>query len=388
MQYRSFGKLDWKVSALGFGCMRFPTTDGIRGGASIDKVEAARMLYYAIENGVNYLDTAYPYHRQQSEVFLGEALKGGWRKKVRLATKMPHWLMSGPDQFDPFFNEQLQKLQTEYVDFYLLHGLDKNSWQKLQQWDVFTWAEKRIAEGRIRYLGFSFHDDLDTFKKIVDGYDWTFCQIQHNYMDIEEQAGTAGLRYAASKGLAVVIMEPLLGGKLAATQPEVQAIWDAALVKRSPAEWALQWLWNQPEVSVVLSGMSTMQQVQENITAANRSKVGLLTADELAMVDKVRETYQKLCLVACTGCQYCQPCPNEINIPLLFELYNSGHMYGVLEEVRRAYHDWIPPEKRADQCAHCHECEDKCPQHLPVCDLLEKVDLVLSGSKTYAEVLA
>lgn len=388
MQYRSFGSLDWKVSALGFGCMRFPTTDGTRGGASIDKEEASRMLYYAIENGVNYLDTAYPYHRQQSEVFLGEALKGGWREKVRLATKMPHWLMTGPDQFDTFFNEQLQKLQTEYVDFYLLHGLDKNSWQKLQQWDVFTWAEKRITEGRIRYLGFSFHDDLDTFKKIVDGYDWTFCQIQYNYMDIEEQAGTAGLRYAASKGLAVVIMEPLLGGKLAATQPEVQAIWDAAPVKRSPAEWALQWLWNQPEVSVVLSGMSTMQQVQENITAADRSGIGLLTADELAIVDKVRETYRKLCLVACTGCQYCQPCPNEINIPLLFELYNSGHMYGVLDEVRRAYRDWVPPEKRADQCAHCHECEDKCPQHLPVCDLLEKVDLVLSGSKTYAEVLA
>lgn len=345
------------------------------------------MLYHAIEQGVNYLDTAYPYHRQQSEAFLGKILQGGWREKVRLATKMPHWMMQGPEQFDSIFDEQLTKLQTEYLDFYLLHGLDKNSWDKLTQWDVFAWAEKRIKEGRIRHLGFSFHDDVDTFKKIVDGYDWSMCQIQYNLMDIEEQAGTAGMQYAASKGLAVVVMEPLLGGKLARPQNDIQAIWDTAAVKRSPADWALQWLWSQPEVSVVLSGMSTMQQVDENLASANQSQPGLLTAADLAIVDQVREAYRKLCLVACTNCQYCQPCPTDINIPLMFELYNAGYMYGVLEEVRSGYLQWIPPEKRADQCAKCRECEDKCPQHLPICELLEQVDQVMGGNKTYQEAL-
>ena len=303
------------------------------------------MLYRAIEGGVNYIDTAYPYHQKASEPFLGRALQGGWRQRVRLATKMPHWMMSGPEEFDRYFDEQLAKLQTDYVDFYLLHGLDKRSWAKLKGWDVFAWAEKRIAEGRIHHLGFSFHDDLATFKDIVDGYDWSFCQIQYNYMDIEEQAGTQGLQYAASKGLAVVVMEPLLGGKLAARQADTRKIWDTAPKKRKPAEWALHWLWSQPEVSVVLSGMSTMQQVEQNLKTASASRPGLLSPAELAVVDQVRETYRKLCLVSCTGCQYCQPCPNELNIPLMFELYNAGHMYGVLKHVREAYKQWIPSRK-------------------------------------------
>jgi predicted aldo/keto reductase-like oxidoreductase len=387
MQYRKFGRLDWQVSALGFGAMRLPTLSG-KPGPDIDEAEAARMIYRAIESGVNYVDTAYPYHQKASEPFLGRILQGGWRERVRLATKMPHWMMSGPEHFDQYFDEQLAKLQTEYVDFYLLHGLDKRSWAKLKDWDVFSWAEKRIAEGRIGHLGFSFHDDFDTFKDIVDGYDWSFCQIQYNYMDIEEQAGTIGLQYAASKGLAVVVMEPLLGGKLAARQVDTRRIWQTAPKKRKPAEWALHWLWNQPEVSVVLSGMSKMIQVEQNLKTASASRVGLLSAEELGVVDQVRETYRKLCLISCTSCQYCQPCPNDLNIPMMFELYNSGHMYGVLKEVRGAYHQWIPREKRADQCVKCQECESKCPQHLPICDLLEQVDRVFDKGMTYEEALA
>lgn len=384
MKYRSFGKLEWQASALGFGCMRFPTTDGIAGSDQIDEKEARRMLYRAIEGGVNYLDTAYPYHREQSEKFLGRALQGGWREQVRLATKLPQWLVDEPAKFDLLLNEQLDRLQTDHIDFYLIHALDKNSWKKMDEFDVLRWAEKRLAGGSIARLGFSFHDDFDAFKTIVDAYDWDFCQIQYNYMDIENQAGIQGLHYAAQKGLAVVVMEPLLGGRLAVHPPaEVQTIWDSAPVKRTPADWALQWLWHQPEVSLVLSGMSTMQQVEENLISASASKVGSLSATDEAIVARVRETFNQMCLVACTSCQYCQPCPSELNIPLMFELYNSGHMYGVLEEVRKDYAHYIPKGQRADQCARCRECEDKCPQHLPICDLLEDVHRVLGTEMAY-----
>jgi uncharacterized protein len=384
MKYRPFGKLDWQVSALGFGCMRFPTTDGVPGGEQIDEPEASHMLYHAIEQGVNYLDTAYPYHRMASEKFLGRALQGGWREKIRLATKMPQWMVDEPAKFDQLFNEQLERLNTDHIDFYLIHALDKKSWKKMEGFNVLEWAEKRRAEGSIRYLGFSFHDDHDAFKTIVDAYDWDFCQIQYNYMDIENQAGVKGLHYAAAKDIAVVIMEPLLGGKLAAKPPEeVQSLWDQAPVKRSPADWALQWLWNQPEVATVLSGMSTLPQVEENLASASVSGVGSLSSQEEALVEEVRATFNQLCLISCTSCQYCQPCPNEVNIPLMFELYNAGHMYGVLEEVRKAYQGRIPKKMLADQCTKCRECEDKCPQHLPICDLLEDVDRVLAQGLPY-----
>jgi uncharacterized protein len=384
MKYRSFGKLDWQASALGFGVMRMPTIDGVPGSDQIDEQEGARMIYSAIEGGVNYLDTAYPYHRGESEKFLGRILQHGWREKVRLATKLPQWLVDDPAKFDQLLDEQLERLNTAYIDFYLIHALDKKSWKKMEGFDVLRWAEKRRSDGSIGHIGFSFHDDYEAFKTIVDAYDWDFCQIQYNYMDIENQAGVEGLRYAAQKGLAVVIMEPLLGGRLAVKPPpEVQAVWDQAPIKRTPADWALQWLWNQPEVSLVLSGMSTMQQVEENLASASRSGVSSLNAEDEAVVDKVRQTFNQLCLVACTSCQYCQPCPNDVNIPLMFELYNAGHMYGVLEEIRKAYQGRIPKNMLADQCTKCRECEDKCPQHLPICDLLEDVDRVLAKGMPY-----
>jgi uncharacterized protein len=384
MKYRPFGKLDWQVSALGFGCMRLPTTDGVPGSDQIDEKEAANMIYHAIEQGVNYLDTAYPYHRMESEKFLGRALQGGWREKVRLATKLPQWMVDEPAKFDVYFKEQLERLKTDHIDFYLIHSLDKKSWAKMDGFNVLEWAEKRLAEGSIGHLGFSFHDDYEAFKTIVDAYHWDFCQIQYNYMDIENQAGTKGLQYAAQKDIAVIVMEPLLGGKLAVKPPaEVQAIWNQAAVKRPPADWALQWLWNQPEVTLVLSGMTTMQHVEENVVSASVSGVGSLSDEETALIEQVRETFNQLCLIDCTSCQYCQPCPNEVNIPLMFELYNSGHMYGVLEEVRKAYQNRIPKKMLADQCTQCRECEEKCPQHLAICDLLEDVDRVLAKGMPY-----
>ena len=272
MQYRRFGRLDFKVSALGFGCMRFPTKGA---DANIDEPEAIKMLHYAFDRGVNYVDTAYGYHDGNSESLLGRALKNGYRHKVKLATKLPSWKIKEHSDFNRFVNEQLKKLQVEHIDFYLLHILNNEYWPKLRDLGVLKWLESAQADGRIEHIGFSFHDEYKVFEEIVDAYDkWTFCQIQYNYMDIENQAGEKGLKYAASKGMALVIMEGLLGGYLINAPDEVQKLWDSAEKKRTTADWALQWLWNQPEVATVLSGMSTMEQVKQNLVSADESKIG------------------------------------------------------------------------------------------------------------------
>ena len=375
MDYRTFGKLTWKPSALGFGMMRLPVVDD--DPARIDEPEATRMVRYVIDHGVNYIDTAYPYHRGQSEQFVGRVLQDGYRERVRLATKMPCWLVESASDFDRYFDEQLERLQTERVDFYLLHALNAKWWAKMRDLDVFDWAERQMVMGRICHLGFSFHDDLATFRQIVDGYDnWTFCQIQYNYMDVAYQAGTAGLRYAASKGLAVVVMEPLRGGRLTKRAPRsVDRLWAEAEQGRTQADWALQWVWNQPEVSVVLSGMSTMQHVMENVASASRSGPGTLTAGELALIDRVREAYLALSPIPCTQCRYCMPCPNGVDIPRALELYNDAMMYGV-EEARAAYR-WVGEEQRADKCVECGQCEELCPQSIEIIAWLKKVHELL-----------
>ena len=335
MQYRTLGRLDWRPSALGFGAMRLPTIGG--DAAQIDEPAATRMIHYAIDHGVNYIDTAYPYHRGSSEMLLGRVLKDGYRKRVKLATKMPCWLVKEREDFDRYLDEQLARLQTGKVDFYLLHGLNSTRWLAMRDLGVLDWAERAIAAGRISYLGFSFHDTYETFQEIVDAYDgWAFCQIQYNYLDENHQAGTRGLEYAADRGLGVVVMEPLRGGLLAGNAgqrqgkglpPSIQAFWDSAPVRRGPAEWALQWLWQKPSVSLVLSCMSTLAQLEENIASANRSGPGLLTGDELALVGQVCDQYRRLTPIPCTDCKYCQPCPNGVNIPAVFGIYNDAMMF-------------------------------------------------------------
>ena len=381
MRYRTFGKLDWRVSALGFGCMRLPTKGQHE---NIDEPAATKMLRYAIDHGLNYVDTAYPYHGGNSERFLGRALQDGYREKVRLATKLPTWLVKAPEDFDRYLNEQLERLQTAHLDFYLLHSLNQGSWHKVQDLGVLQWAGSAIADGRIRYLGFSFHDKYEAFQEIVDASDqWTFCQIQYNYMDVENQAGTRGLQYAASKGLAVVVMEPLLGGKLVNPPQPIQALWDTATRQRSPADWALQWLWNQPEVSLVLSGMSAIEQVQENVASADRAGVDPLTAEELALFDQVRGKYRALCPIPCTKCGYCMPCPNGVNIPRNFETYNEGAMYDKPATARHAYTTWMPENERASQCIQCRQCEELCPQSIPISAWMPIVQQVLGEGKPY-----
>ncbi len=374
MQYRTFGQSDWRPSALGFGTMRLPVIEG--DFSRIDEEEATRMVRYAIDHGVSYVDTAYPYHRGSSEAFLGRALQDGYRQRVKLATKMPTWLINKAEDFDRYLEEQLQRLQTDSIDVYLLHALDKEKWPAVIEHKVFEWAERAMAEGRFGYLGFSFHDDCALFQEIVDSYDnWTMCQIQYNYMDEETQAGTKGLRYAAARGLAVVVMEPIRGGQLATPSTEIQALWDSAPVERSPAEWALQWVWNQPEVSVVLSGMSNMQQTVENVASAGRSGVGLLTEEELTLIAAVRDRYRELIPVPCTQCDYCQPCPSGVNIPGIFETYNEGVMYRQMDRARRLYNSdwWLKPGERADQCVQCGECEQACPQQIAIIEWLEEI---------------
>jgi predicted aldo/keto reductase-like oxidoreductase len=372
MKQRKFGKLDWKVSALGFGAMRLPIVDN--DASKINEPEAIRMIRYAFDNGVNYIDTAYVYHRGTSEVLVGKALQDGYRKKVKLATKMPTWLVKSQEDMDKYLDEQLTRLNTEYVDFYLLHGLDDERWSKLTDLKVLDWLEKKKEEGKIKHLGFSFHDEYASFKRIIDSYDrWTLCQIHYNYVDSHYQAGMRGLKYAASKGLAVVIMEPIAGGRLAIKPPqEIQAIWDKAEKRRTPAEWALQWLWNQPQVSVVLSGMSTMEQVIQNVRSANRSGPSSLAEKDLRLINFVARKYKQCGYVGCTGCGYCQPCPEGVNIPKIISLYNEYFMKDRNDEIKKKYWEHITPESQAKRCARCGKCEELCPQKLPVRDVLNK----------------
>jgi len=376
VKFRRFGRLDWKVSVLGFGAMRLPIIGSDK--SKIDEAEAIKMIRYAIDHGVNYVDSAYTYHEGNSEVLVGKALKDGYRQKVKVATKMPTWLVKSQSDMTKFLNEQLMKLQTDHIDFYLLHGLRQDRWSKMKELNVFEWAEKTADEGKIRHLSFSFHDNYDLFEEIIDTYNkWAFCQIQYNYIDEDIQAGTRGLKYAASKGLGVVIMEPIAGGMLAfKPSKDIQDIWDSAKIKRTPAEWALQWVWNHPVVSVALSGMSSMGQVKENIRSANKSGPKKMTKDDLGLVSKVKKKYLEYGFIGCKDCKYCMPCPQNVEIPKILALCNEhGRTRGNIDaskEVKNRYEETISPSSRAGICIKCGQCEDKCPQQLPIRDLLAK----------------
>lgn len=369
MQYRKFGKLDWKVSALGFGTMRLPCVGNDQN--NIDEKEAIKMIRYAIDNGLNYVDTAYSYHGGNSEIIIGKALRDGYRDRTRLATKLPVWLINSKLDMDDKLNEQLKKLGTDYIDFYLFHSMDKQSWDKLLNYDPIDWAEKKIKEGKIRYIGFSFHDEFPVFKEMIDYYNgWTFCQIQYNYLDENFQAGTHGLKYAAEKGIAVVIMEPLRGGRLARLPVQVEEILKEIDIERSDVEWGLQWVWNHPEVSVVLSGMSTFEQVEQDIEYASRSGINYLSHEELEAIAKAIKKYREITPIACTSCFYCLPCPNEVYIPENFTIYNEGILFGDFDSAKLKYADL---KGKADECIECEACEPKCPQKLPIIELLKKV---------------
>jgi predicted aldo/keto reductase-like oxidoreductase len=378
MQFRKFGKLDWNASVLGFGCMRLPATDGNASGPNIDEAEAMRMIHHAMEQGVNCFDTAYIYHEGNSETVLGKALRGH-RDQIKIATKFPLWLIEKEADFDRILNEQLCKLQTNHIDFYLLHGMDKQRWNEVvPKFKLLEKAEAAICDGRIRHLGFSFHDYYESFEKIVNGYDgWTFCLIQYNYMDTENQAGTRGLKLAADNGLAVVVMEPLLGGRLANPPSSIRQVIERSKVKRSPVDWALQWLWDQPEVSVVLSGMSNMDQVKANLNSAARARSHSFQAADMKVIAKLQQKYRERTAIPCTKCNYCMPCPNGVNIPANFEIYNEGFLHEDIPGARFKYQIFIGESARANVCIACHDCEDHCPQKIPISEWMPKVHALL-----------
>jgi len=381
MLYRSMPANGDRLSILGFGCMRLPVKDG-----RIDETRATRQIRHAIDSGVNYVDTAWPYHGGQSEPFLARALAGGYRKKVKLATKLPSWMVHTRADMDRFLDLQLERLDTACIDYYLVHGLNRSHWERLAPLGLLEFLDRAKSSGKIANAGFSFHGELAGFKQILDARPWAFCQIQYNFLDEEHQAGTEGLRYAASKGVGVIVMQPLRGGMLGlpSPPPAIAAIWEQAGNSRTPAAWALRWVWNHPEVIVALSGMNEESQVEENLALARRARADSLTAAELDMIRRVARAYRDLMRVGCTGCGYCKPCPSAVAIPDCFEVYNHLHMFGNATGAGFVYvlrmSGLISGQAGyASQCTRCGECLDKCPQSLQIPDLLELVAAEFEG---------
>lgn len=381
MRYRTLGPSGPEVSALGFGCMRLPVLDGEQN--RIDYPQATAMLRAAIDAGVNYVDTAFPYHGTgfgqpgESERFLGTALGDGYRERVLLATKMPSWLIETRDDMERHLAGQLERLQTDHIDCYLLHALKAEWWVKLAAAGVLGFLDDAIADGRIRYAGFSFHDELPVFKRIVDAYPWTFTQIQYNLLDTDYQAGREGLVYAAERGLGVIVMEPLKGGRLAGRVPdEVQAVWDRAETRHTTAQWALRWVWDQPEVSLLLSGMSTPEQVADNLATAGAAEPNSLTEAERALADEVRDVYRSRTKADCTACRYCLPCPSGVDIPGVFARLNNASLYDDLDGAKAAYLEKV--HEKASACTLCGECLEKCPQQIQIPDVLREA-LIIFG---------
>ncbi|KKR03459.1 MAG: Aldo/keto reductase [Candidatus Uhrbacteria bacterium GW2011_GWF2_39_13] len=364
MLYRKMKNGD-VISILGYGAMRLPQ---LKNG-EIDEIKAEKHIRYAISKGVNYIDTAKIYHGGKCEAFLGKILsRDGLRNKVNIATKLPPWQVKEKSDMMRIFNEQLKDLQTGYIDYYLVHALDGKSWKKMKDLGVLPMLDKLLREGKIKNAGFSFHGNIEHFYQIVDDYDWTFCQIQFNFLDTEYQAGLKGLKYAAEKGLSIIVMEPLRGGRLAQNPPdEVKDIYSASGLERTPA-----WVWNFPEVVTVLSGMSTYEQVRQNVKTASDSKPGSMAKKELEVISKVTKVYKKLTKIGCTGCMYCLPCPVNVAIPSCFEYYNGFHLYKD-DKFKTFYKNFLGDKAKASLCVNCGQCVEKCPQSLPIPELLKKV---------------
>ena len=367
MEKREMENLGIKTSLLGFGCMRFPTlADG-----SIDEPMAEKMLDKAIAEGVNYIDTAYPYHEGKSEVVVGKILKKYDRKSFYLATKLPVWLVNTVEDIDRLFEEQLGKLQTDYIDFYLMHAMNKGSWEKMKEIGCIERLEQLKTEGKIKYLGFSFHDSYEVFEEILSYRDWDFCQIQLNYMDADEQAGLKGYELAEEKKVPMVIMEPVKGGSLAAFADDIMEKFRGLDADASPASFALRWVGSLPNIKVILSGMSTMEQVEDNIKTFRNFKP--LTQEERKVISDITVTLNSRVQNGCTGCRYCMPCPAGVNIPENFKAWNSYHMYQNYNVVKWKWETELGDKQQAKNCIKCGKCEKACPQKLSIRQDLEKV---------------
>ena len=367
MEKRRFEKLGIDVSLLGFGCMRFPT----REDGKIDRELAQKMLDKAIASGVNYIDTAYPYHGGESELFVGEALKKYDRDSIYLATKLPVWFVNTVEDVDKYFNEQLEKLQTDHFDFYLMHAMNKDSWKKQRDLGTVKRLEELKAEGKIRFLGFSFHDDYDTFEEIIKYRDWDFCQIQLNYMDIDEQAGMKGYKLAEELGIPLTIMEPIKGGSLASFSDDIMDVFNGVRPGKSAASFALRYVASLPDILTVLSGMSSMEQVEDNL--ATFTDFVPMEEKEYQAIDKIKDIMNSRIQNGCTGCRYCMPCPFGVDIPGNFSVWNRYHMYQNYGVVKGQWEGMGRDGKQAISCKECGKCEKACPQHLSIREDLKRV---------------
>jgi hypothetical protein len=381
MNYRRIGRTGIKVSVLGFGCMRLPT---LGAPDKIDETAATKLLRDAIEHGVNYVDTAWFYHATsfgqagQSEPFVGRALSGGWRERVQLATKLPQQIIRERGDMDRFLSQQLERLRTDHVDFYLVHGLDGDAWNRMRDLGVREFLDGARERGLIRFPAFSFHGHKDDFPRIIDEYEgWAFGQLQYNYMDTDYQAGYSGLRYAAEKGLGVVVMEPLKGGRLANNlPPEMKAVFDGQPEGWSPAEWALRYVWNEPGVSLLLSGMNDSGQLKENLRVAESAEPGVLTSGHRAVYEAAGVAMKARMKADCSACRYCQPCEQGVEIPELLAALNATSMWDTKDQ-------WLTGFSRIkgkpEACIECGECEDMCPQKLPIRALLKETAAAFGG---------
>lgn len=362
MKYRPLIKNESEVSVFGLGTMRFIT----KGSKSlIDEFTAKQIVLRAIEEGVNYIDTGYTYHNGQCEEFIGRIVTKQYRKYVDIVTKMPLWIIESHTDMDKIFREQMKRLRTTYFKYYMFHALNRQTWEKMKKLDVLEWIEKKKREGDIGHIGFSFHDDYDSFVDILNGYEWEFCQIQYNYLQENYQAGTKGLKYAAAKGIGIVIMEPLLGGILANPPKSIMRIIDNANPNRTPAELALRWVWDKTEVSVALSGMNSLDHVLENTRIASGSAAGSFTEEDCRLINMVRNSFMVLKMVPCTGCRYCMPCPHGVDIVRNLELYNLLQCSTERVDVKKIYQE-INKSCRADACTKCGICLEVCPQKIDI----------------------
>ena len=375
MQYRT-DRYGNKISVLGFGCMRFT-----KKGSKIDFDKAEREIMAAYRRGVNYYDTAYVY--PGSEALIGEIFeKNNIRDKINIATKLPHYLIRKKEDPDKFFEEELERLRTDHVDYYLMHMLtDVATWERLIGLGIKEWLDEKRKSGQIKQVGFSYHGGTEGFIKLIDAYDWDFCQIQYNYMDENAQAGVRGLKYAAAKGIPVVIMEPLRGGKLVNIPERAKKLLEKYPVKRSPADWAFRWLWNQPEVTCVLSGMNSVKMVKENCATASDAKVGELTERDMKLYKKVLAIINIKMKVGCTGCGYCMPCPKGVDIPGTFSSYNMCASEGYISSLRDHLMNTALRQNctGALNCVECGRCEKHCPQHIEIRKELKNARKKLEG---------
>ena len=384
MELRTLGKTGVKVSPLGFGIMRLPMKNGGRATndttiEDVDMEQSIAMVREAIDGGVNYLDTAYNYLNGKSEEITARILEDGYREKVHLATKSPSWLWREVGDFDRILSEQLERLKTDHIEFYLLHSINGGTWKRAKRLGILDDIQRAKADGRIDYMGFSFHDDYELFEEILDAAPWDFVQIQLNYLDTDYQAGLKGLREAAKRGLGVIVMEPLRGGYLVNVPTGAQEVFDAAPIKRSNVEWGLDWLWNLPEVSVVLSGMSNLEQTRQNLALANKAHAGMLGEEDLAVIARAKQAFDDCAAIPCTGCNYCvEYCPNHIVIPNNFTAYNLNFIYNDLQMARDNYANEVGNfGRRAEGCISCGLCEEHCPQHIKISEWMPKVHELL-----------